>query len=174
MLDDGTGARAERLVPLDQPRSPLRVRAVRLRHVLRDGGVAAALVGADMGGDALAAEVDLHRRRRVARPHRVPDQGVWDANGRALSDLSAIGQGPEFIFYATCLQTGSSFRFSREGIFDRKPGRIPRIDITVGTVIAASAAGHAAAPYYSLVESCKGNAVNRLTYLTYILSNARN
>ena len=28
--------------------------------------------------------------------------------------------------------------------------------------------------YYSLVESCKANKVNPLTYLTYILSNARN
>ena len=34
--------------------------------------------------------------------------------------------------------------------------------------------GHAAAIYYSLVESCKTNKVNPLTYLTYILSNARN
>jgi 2,4-dienoyl-CoA reductase-like NADH-dependent reductase (Old Yellow Enzyme family) len=28
--------------------------------------------------------------------------------------------------------------------------------------------------YYSLVESCKANKVNPLTYLTYVLSNARN
>jgi len=35
-------------------------------------------------------------------------------------------------------------------------------------------AGHAAAIYYSLVESCKANKVNPLTYLTYILGNARN
>ena len=35
-------------------------------------------------------------------------------------------------------------------------------------------AGHAAAIYYSLVESCKANKVNPLTYLTYVLGNARN
>lgn len=35
-------------------------------------------------------------------------------------------------------------------------------------------AGHAAAIYYSLIESCKANAVNPPTCLTYILSNARN
>jgi transposase len=34
--------------------------------------------------------------------------------------------------------------------------------------------GHAAAIYYSLVESCKANKVNPLTYLTYVLANARN
>ncbi len=33
---------------------------------------------------------------------------------------------------------------------------------------------HAAAIYYSLVESCKANKVNPLTYLTFVLTNARN
>ena len=40
--------------------------------------------------------------------------------------------------------------------------------------VGSERAGHAAAIYYSLVESCKANSVNPLTYLTYILSNARN
>jgi hypothetical protein len=35
-------------------------------------------------------------------------------------------------------------------------------------------AGHAAAIYYSLTESCKANRVNPLTYLTYVLTHARN
>jgi hypothetical protein len=34
--------------------------------------------------------------------------------------------------------------------------------------------GHAAAIYYSMVESCKANKVNPLTYLTCVLANARN
>jgi len=40
--------------------------------------------------------------------------------------------------------------------------------------VGSERAGHAAAIYYSLVESCKANAVNPLTYLAYIVSNARN
>lgn len=40
--------------------------------------------------------------------------------------------------------------------------------------VGSERAGHAAAIYYSLVESCKANKVNPLTYLTYVLSNARN
>jgi transposase len=40
--------------------------------------------------------------------------------------------------------------------------------------VGSERAGHAAAIYYSLVESCKANKVNSLTYLTYILANARN
>ena len=39
-------------------------------------------------------------------------------------------------------------------------------------VVGSERAGHAAAIYYSLVESRKANSVNPLTYLTYILSNA--
>ena len=35
-------------------------------------------------------------------------------------------------------------------------------------------AGHVATIYYSVVESRRSNKVNPLTYLTYILSNARN
>jgi hypothetical protein len=34
-------------------------------------------------------------------------------------------------------------------------------------------AGRAAAIYYSLVESCKANKVNPVTYLTYVLSHIR-
>ncbi len=39
--------------------------------------------------------------------------------------------------------------------------------------VGSERAGHAAAIYYSRVESCKANRVNPLTYLTYILANAR-
>jgi transposase len=34
--------------------------------------------------------------------------------------------------------------------------------------------GKAAAIYYSLIESCKLNKVNPLSYMTYLLANARN
>jgi hypothetical protein len=40
--------------------------------------------------------------------------------------------------------------------------------------VGSERAGHAAAIYCSLVESCKANKVNPLTYLTYVLANARN
>lgn len=64
------------------------------------------------------------------------------ADGRVarLADLPDPGNGPDFIFYATCLQTGSSFRFSRDGLYDWKLGRLPRADVTLGTALAASAA----------------------------------
>ena len=75
------------------------------------------------------------RRAYERRLVRLPNGEV-----ARLADLPGPGAGPEFIFYATCLQTGSSFRFSREGLSDWKLGRLPRLDITLGTALAASAA----------------------------------
>jgi transposase len=40
--------------------------------------------------------------------------------------------------------------------------------------VGSERAGKAAALYYSLIESCKLNKVNPLTYMTYVLSNVRN
>ena len=39
--------------------------------------------------------------------------------------------------------------------------------------VGSERAAHAASSYYPLVESCKANKINPLTYLTYILSHAR-
>jgi hypothetical protein len=36
--------------------------------------------------------------------------------------------------------------------------------------VGSERAGHAAAIYYSLVESCKASSINPLTYLTYVLT----
>ncbi len=57
-----------------------------------------------------------------------------------LSDLPAENAGPDFVFYATCFQTGSSFRFSRDGLYDWKLGTLRQLDISLGTALAASAA----------------------------------
>jgi hypothetical protein len=40
--------------------------------------------------------------------------------------------------------------------------------------VGSERAGHAAAIYYSIVQSCKVNHVNPLTYLTYVLKNVGN
>lgn len=40
--------------------------------------------------------------------------------------------------------------------------------------VGSEGAGHAAAIYQFPVESCKANKINSLTYLTYVLSSARN
>ena len=55
-----------------------------------------------------------------------------------------------------------------------KPSKEVAIGRKAFLFVGSERAGHAAAIYYSLVESCKANSVNPLTYLTYILSNTRN
>jgi NTE family protein len=57
-----------------------------------------------------------------------------------LSDLPVPGTGPDFVFFATCVQTGSSFRFTRDGLYDWKLGRCANVQSTLGTALAASAA----------------------------------
>lgn len=63
-------------------------------------------------------------------------------SGRAamLADLPKRNAGPDFVFYATCMQTGSSFRFTRSGLYDYKLGRIAKLDVPLSAVMAASAA----------------------------------
>jgi hypothetical protein len=71
-------------------------------------------------------------------------------------------------------------RFTEAGHLDASNNFAERLmrSVAVGRkaflFVGSERAGHAAAIYYSLVESCKANKVNPLTYLTYILSNARN
>ena len=71
-------------------------------------------------------------------------------------------------------------KFTEAGHLDASNNYAERLtrSVTVGRkaflFVGSERAGHAAAIYYSLVESCKANKVNPLTYLTYVLSNARN
>lgn len=77
VLNDGAGVYADRASPLDQAlRRPLGVREVGLRHVLAQGGVGAALVGAQVTRDPLAAEEHFDGGSGEACPHAVADQGV--------------------------------------------------------------------------------------------------
>jgi NTE family protein len=75
--------------------------------------------------------------RRIFEKHLIKTK---DGRIATLADLPKEGEGPDFVFIATCLQTGSSFRFNREGLYDWKLGNIPKLDITLGTALAASAA----------------------------------
>src|SRR5258706_2123816 len=75
--------------------------------------------------------------RRVYEQHLVRTPAGKVAT---LGDLPAAEAGPDFVFYATGLQTGSSFRFSRDGLYDWKLGRLPAPQASLGTALAASAA----------------------------------
>ena len=84
----------------------------------------------------------------------------------------------ETIHYALKHWTALS-RFTEAGCLDASNNCVERLmrSVAVGRkaylFVGSERAGHAAAIYYSLVESCEANKVNPLTYLTYVLSNAR-
>lgn len=59
---------------------------------------------------------------------------------KTLQDIPSPGKGPEFIFYATSLQTGSSVRFSRASIADYKIGELPNPPLPLAKVVGASSA----------------------------------
>ena len=66
--------------------------------------------------------------------------GMKNGRGATLADLPKRGEGPDFVFYTTCLQTGSSFRFTREGLHDWKLGTLRQLDLPLAVAISASAA----------------------------------
>lgn len=59
---------------------------------------------------------------------------------KTLQDIPSIGEGPEFIFYATSLQTGASVRFSKASIADYKVGELPNPQLPLALVVGASSA----------------------------------
>ncbi len=88
-----------------------------------------------LGGMVPFVEASLLARRHYERQLlRRSDGSV----GR-LCDLPAAGKGPTFIMYATCMQTGVSVRFTRDGLSDYKLGTLAMGELTVGTAVAASA-----------------------------------
>jgi NTE family protein len=82
----------------------------------------------------------LSAARLAARSYAKHLCRMKNGRGATLADLPERGEGPDFVFYATCLQTGSSFRFTREGLHDWKLGTLKKLDLPLATAIAASAA----------------------------------
>jgi NTE family protein len=57
-----------------------------------------------------------------------------------LRDLPDSAHAPEFIFYATSLQSGASVRMCRSWIRDYKVGSLPEPDLPLAKIVAASSA----------------------------------
>jgi NTE family protein len=62
-------------------------------------------------------------------------------NGSLLEDVPSAGSGvPEFIFYATNYDTGSSVRITRDEIYDYKLGKVKSSSLLLSKAVAASSA----------------------------------
>ncbi len=57
-----------------------------------------------------------------------------------LQDIPDLNQGPEFIFYATSMQTGASVRIAKEWIADYNVGEWPNSRISLAQIVGASSA----------------------------------
>ena len=57
-----------------------------------------------------------------------------------LQDLPDEGTGPEFLLYATSLQTGRSVRMTRAAVVDYLIGALPKPEISLARAVAASSA----------------------------------
>jgi NTE family protein len=74
---------------------------------------------------------------------------------KSLQDIPTPGEGPEFIFYATSLQTGVSVRFSKAAIADYKVGELPNPQLPIAKIVGASSAFP---PFFSpVVIKCNPN-----------------
>ena len=61
-------------------------------------------------------------------------------DSKTLQDIPDPTKGPEFIFYATSMQTGASVRISKSWIADYKVGMLPNPRLTLAQVVGASSA----------------------------------
>ena len=57
-----------------------------------------------------------------------------------LQDIPDLNEGPEFIFYATSMQTGASVRITKERIADYKVGEWPNPRLSMAQIVGASSA----------------------------------
>jgi len=118
----------------------------------------------------------LEQRQRRAVPILSAFKAWLDAQANAVLPKSALG---EAVGYA--LRHWEGFvRYTQAGHLEASNNYAERCmrSVAVGRksflFVGSERAGHAAALYYSLVESCKLNKINPLTYLTYLLTHARN
>lgn len=61
-------------------------------------------------------------------------------DSKTLQDIPNSTEGPEFIFYATSLQSGSSVRISKSWIRDYKVGSLPNPSLSLAKIVGASSA----------------------------------
>jgi len=102
---------------------------------------------------------------------------TWlDVQALAVLPKSALGEAVGYTLRhwdALCRYTEAGYLEASNNFAERcmRPVAVGR---KAFLFVGSERAGHAAAIYYSIVQSCKVNQVNPLTYLTYVLKNVRN
>lgn len=126
--------------------------------------------------ESLSDEERHAERQRRAVPV-LKDFKTWlDVQALAVLPKSALGEAVGY----TLRHWGALCRYTEAGYLEASNNFAEQCmrPVAVGRkaflFVGSERAGHAAAIYYSIVQSCKVNHVNPLTYLTYVLKNVRN
>lgn len=124
----------------------------------------------------LTDEERLRARQERTVPLLVKFKAWLDTAVHSVLPKDSLG---EAVHYAL-KHWGALTRFTEAGDLDASNNYAERCmrAVAVGRkaflFVGSERAGHAAAIYYSLVESCKANRANPLIYVTHILRNVRN
>jgi hypothetical protein len=124
----------------------------------------------------LTDEERYQERQRRSVPI-LQDFKTWlDRQANAVLPKSALGEAVGYTlrhWEALCRYTEAG-HLEASNNFAERCMRSVAVGRKAFLFVGSERAGHAAAIYYSIVESCKVNNVNPLSYLTYVLSNVRN
>jgi hypothetical protein len=126
--------------------------------------------------ESLTDEQRHAERQRCAVPI-LKDFKTWlDVQALAVLPKSALGEAVGYTLRhwdALCRYTEAGY-LEASNNFAEQCMRPVAVGRKAFLFVGSERAGHAAAIYYSIVQSCKVNHVNPLTYLTYVLKNVRN
>ena len=102
---------------------------------------------------------------------------TWlDAQALAMPPKSALGEAISYTlrhWEALCRYTETGYLEASNNFAERCMRQVA-VGRKAFLFVGCERAGHAAAIYYSIVQSCKVNQVNPLIYLTYVLNHVRN
>ncbi len=118
----------------------------------------------------------LHARQEKSVPVLHQFKAWLDTQINAGLPKSALGKAMLYTLKnwdALCRYTEQGFLEADNNFAERcmRPVALGRKNYLF---VGSERGGKAAAIYYSLIESCKANKINPLTYMTYLLSNVRN
>jgi hypothetical protein len=120
---------------------------------------------------------ERHAQRQRCSVPILKDFKTWlDVQALAVLPKSALGEAVGYTLRhwdALCRYTEAGY-LEASNNFAEQCMRPVAVGRKAFLFVGSERAGHAAAIYYSIVQSCKVNHVNPLTYLTYVLRNVRN
>jgi transposase len=126
--------------------------------------------------ESLTDEQRYAERQRCSVPI-LKDFKTWlDVQALAVLPKSALGEAVGYTlrhWEALCRYTDAGY-LEASNNFAEQCMRPVAVGRKAFLFVGSERAGHAAAIYYSIVQSCKVNHVNPLSYLTYVLKNVGN